>query len=181
MLKVELGALRAIAAERPRANGRAGAGNTAGHGLGSGRVAGEDGAVASRLFGLFEAGVAPAEVVQQECLPPRLVLETFRAFTALKEMGNASGRPSLEARVAALETRLEDWTRGTGEDLAGVSYLANQLLPRVEKLEHHVADLPVPPVSKYVCPDCGSTRHVGIALTCMNTHCGKQRIWAARR
>ncbi len=173
VLKVELGALRAMAAERPRANGRAGAGNTAGTGLGSGKVAAEDGAMASRLFGLFESGMAPAEVVRQECLPPKTVIETFRAFTALKEMGNGSGRPSLEARVTA-----EEWMNGVGEDLAGLRRHASQLLSRVENLERHVADLPVSTASEFICPDCGSRGHVGITLTCLNTRCGKQRVWS---
>ena len=142
---VEVGAVKALAARRAETKTPATAGTGAGNGSGGGtggNGARDPGEIAADVFGLFEDGVNPIDVVQEMGIPPERVTALHRSWSALKDVQRSG--PTTAERLAKLEQELkalrEDldqrtWHGEMGSQVEGLQLQVAQFEQRLLALE----------------------------------------------
>jgi hypothetical protein len=107
-----------------------------------------DAELAAEVFGRFEEGDTPVDVVREMRLQPERVRALHREWTELRAMGGGGG-PSITDRLAELESRLKDLTETLPFEVMSVEVNANnaigRLEGRLEVLERRLAGSSVPP------------------------------------
>lgn len=107
-----------------------------------------DAELAAEVFGRFEEGDTPVDVVREMRLQPERVRALHREWTELRAMGGGGG-PSIADRLAELESRLKELTETLPFDVMSVEINANtaigRLESRLEVLECRLAGSSVPP------------------------------------
>jgi excisionase family DNA binding protein len=162
---VALAASRNAGSAGPRAGVNAGNGTTNGTRMApvaQVSAGSPDGALAAEVFAAFEEGKQPVQVVQELELPPQLVHQLWRQFEDLRNVGRATG-PTLAERVEVVEATL-------GTQLTEVAAVRS----RVEQVAAHLAELPLPPRSRFTC-ECGAHGLVATRVQCSS--CGREDRW----
>ncbi len=107
-----------------------------------------DADLAAEVFGRFEEGDTPVDVVRDMRLPPDRVRVLHREWTDLRAMGGGGG-PSIADRLAELESRLKELMETMPFEVISVEVNANtaigRLEGRLEVLERRLAGSSVPP------------------------------------
>ena len=107
-----------------------------------------DAELAAEVFGRFEEGDPPVDVVREMRIPPERVRALHREWTELRAMGGGGG-PSITDRLAELESRLKELTETLPFEVMSVEVNANnaigRLEGRLEVLERRLAGSSVPP------------------------------------
>ncbi len=107
-----------------------------------------DAELAAEVFGRFEEGDTPVDVVREMRIPPERVRALHREWTELRAMGGGGG-PSIADRLAELESRLKELMETMPFEVISVEVNANtaigRLEGRLEVLERRLAGSSVPP------------------------------------
>jgi hypothetical protein len=107
-----------------------------------------DAELAAEVFGRFEEGDTPVDVVREMRIPPERVRALHREWTELRAMGGGGG-PTITERLAELESRLKELTETMSFEVIGVEVNANnaigRLEGRLEVLERRFAGSSIPP------------------------------------
>jgi len=107
-----------------------------------------DAELAAEVFGRFEDGDTPVDVVREMRLPPDRVRVLHREWTDLRAMGGGGG-PSIADRLAELENRLKELMETMPFEVISVEVNANtaigRLEGRLEVLERRLAGSSIPP------------------------------------
>lgn len=124
-----------------------------------------DGAQAAVLFGAFDQGETPTDLVQRLQIAPAEALAAWRQWQELKAA--ATARPTVEARlvdleqtVAGLATQLAEYTN-SGR-LAGEVYVARRGL---DELRRQLQALPLAGLGQATC-GCGHRGRLAVAVRC---------------
>lgn len=168
-------AAQRISAQKPALPGKVAgvaAGNDAGNGT-PGKAAGPrgaalaplDGAQAALLFGAFDQGETPTDLVQRLQIAPTEALAAWRQWQELKAA--ATARPAVEARlveleetVAALANQLVEFTN-SGR-VAGEVYVVRRGL---DELRRQLQALPLAGLGQAAC-GCGHRGRLAVAVRC---------------
>jgi hypothetical protein len=176
---VEIAAVRALVAAKNGTSAPAATGSpptVPPAAAGSGKVAAEDGELASVAFAAFDEGEKPRDLVQKLKIAPAAALALWRQFIELREAGGGAG-PTTAERLAALEAQVAELT-GTLAQYTDGGTLPGQvagLAEQVGQLAGHVNGLPVRSHLRETCKKCGSRGYVAVPHTC--TICGDVRPW----
>jgi hypothetical protein len=115
---------------------------------GNATPAATDAELAAEVFGRFEEGDTPVDIVREMRIPPERVRALHREWTELRAMGGGGG-PSITERLAELESRLKELMETLTFDVMSVEINANtaigRLEGRLEVLERRLAGSSVPP------------------------------------
>ncbi|MFE8600628.1 hypothetical protein [Archangium violaceum] len=107
-----------------------------------------DAELAAEVFGRFEEGDTPVDVVREMRIPPERVRALHREWTELRAMGGGGG-PTITERLAELESRLKELTETMSFEVMSVEVNANNAIGRLESrleiLERRLAGTSVPP------------------------------------
>lgn len=117
------------------------------------------GEVAAAVFGAFDAGKKPSEVVVLLRQPPDLVRALHESWLELRARdlpvaGAAAKVAVLESRLAVAETTITKLVAASN---------ANSTM---------LAGLPMPTAAAFTCGTCGDTGHVAVPVAC--TGCGAE-------
>ncbi len=114
-----------------------------------------DADLAAEVFGRFEDGDTPVDVVQEMRLSPERVRALHREWMELRTLGGGGG-PSVSERVAALEDRLRGLEESLSAQMSGADSIALDALGRVQALEQRLAAMPLLSAKDFTCPACRS-------------------------
>jgi len=166
--------LRALAARRTRPNDGARAGTGASNGAETTSLAQVDGDLCARLFGLFESGLGPTEIVKHERLTPSLVRTIYRDFKALRDLDKESKAP-LETGLQELRSEFHAFKEAVSAYLSDQDSLSRRQSERVEMAIQWLEQLPVPRRDEFQCRHCKGTGYLEVYVRCVG--CGQNSSW----
>lgn len=130
----------------------------------SAKTGSNDGELAALVFGRFEDGASPVDVVRDLRLPPDKVRALHREWSDLRSAGNSG--TALADRLSAIEARLNELTGAFHEQIPGMDCTLNDVLSRLAILERRISRLPIPSAESFVCPTCRKHGHVQASVAC---------------
>jgi hypothetical protein len=130
----------------------------------SAKTGGNDGELAALVFGRFEDGASPVDVVRDLRLPPDKVRALHREWSDLRSAGNSG--TALADRLSAIEARLNELSSILNEQVPGLECNLTDAGSRLAALERRVARIPIPSAEQFTCPACRKHGHVLASVTC---------------